>query len=178
MGLSMFSYLFHWSCGSLYERENNKLTPPSLTRRLGLRTNRMEASKTFLAAQKAEQEYRARRQATIARQDVRAAKTHLGEASKQFRAGVAALGTAVRLMPAVMREKKVQLQEKREKERAERAEKLKKRKEEKAIKEEEERVKREEEEKAAEEAEAEAGEGGEEEAAPAEEGAVPVTAVV
>lgn len=139
----------------------------------------MEASKTFLAAQKAEQEYRARRQATIARQDAKAAKTHLGEASKQFKAGVTALGTAVRLMPAVMREKKVQLKQKRDKERVERAEKLKKMKEEKVIKDEEERVKREEEEKAAEEAAAaEEGEAEEGEAAPAEEGAEPVTAVI
>ncbi|CAG8954028.1 hypothetical protein HYFRA_00009128, partial [Hymenoscyphus fraxineus] len=116
---------------------NKKLpgTPPAIGERkrpgtsgteLDLRTNRMEASSAFLAAQKAEREYRARRQAKIARDDVEVARVHLGEATKQFRAGVAALTTAIRLMPAVMREKNSQIKEQRAKEKAEREEKAKK----------------------------------------------------
>ncbi|RDL39018.1 uncharacterized protein BP5553_03358 [Venustampulla echinocandica] len=101
---------------------------------LVLRADRVEASTAFQRAQRAEQEYRARRQATIARSDAKAAKVHLGEAGKQFRAGVCSSFIAITLPNSrtsrVVREKKSVWKDNREKKRLER-EKAKKEKEEK-----------------------------------------------
>ncbi|KAH8687842.1 hypothetical protein BGZ60DRAFT_559073 [Tricladium varicosporioides] len=92
---------------------------------LNLRTHRVEAATAFQRAQRAEQEYRARRQATLARSDINTAKSSFSEAGKHLKAGCFASIGAIRLMPAVFREKKATFREKREKERKEKEEKAK-----------------------------------------------------
>ncbi|TVY57396.1 hypothetical protein LCER1_G000823 [Lachnellula cervina] len=81
---------------------------------LGLRANRRAASTAFQRAQKAEQAYRAKRQATNARDAGRDAKAHFRESGVQFLAGWRKGVCAVKCVPGVLREKRGNWNSKRE----------------------------------------------------------------
>jgi len=81
---------------------------------LNLRANREKASTAFQRAQRAEQAYRARRQAANARRDVQAAKEHFSEGSKQLKLGMGCAVRVVKAIPAVFREKREGRREKAE----------------------------------------------------------------
>jgi len=88
---------------------------------LNLRANREKASTAFQRAQRAEQAYRARRQATNARKDAQAAKEHFSEGFKQLKLGMGCAARVMKAVPAVFREKRDGRREKTEVRKRERA---------------------------------------------------------
>lgn len=104
---------------------------------LGLRANREKASSAFQRAQRAEQAYRAKRRATYAKNDIKAAKEHFKNSWVIFKAGMVYSLQVVRAGPAVFSEgvrvKRDAQKQKREAKRREKAAE-KKRKLEEAIK--------------------------------------------
>ena len=104
---------------------------------LNLRANRQKASAQFQRAARAEQAYRARRQATNARKDVQAAKAYFRESANQLKLGVGCSIRAMKAIPAVVREKREERRERAEVRKREKAAEKKREWEEKAKKDEE-----------------------------------------
>jgi hypothetical protein len=104
---------------------------------LGLRANREKASSAFQRAQRAEQQYRAKRRATYAKNDIETAKEHFKNSWVSFKAGMVYSWHVMRAGPAVISEgARVKRDAQKEKGEAKRREKAaeKKKKLEEAIK--------------------------------------------
>lgn len=71
---------------------------------LGLRADREKASSAFQRAQRAEQQYRAKRRATYAKNDIKTAKEHFKNSWTSFKAGMVYSWHVVRAGPAVFSE--------------------------------------------------------------------------
>jgi len=71
---------------------------------LGLRANREKASSAFQRAQRAEQQYRAKRRATYAKNDIKTAREHFKNSWVSFKAGMVYSWHVVRAGPAVFSE--------------------------------------------------------------------------
>jgi Tfp pilus assembly protein PilE len=71
---------------------------------LGLRANREKASSAFQRAQRAEQQYRAKRRATYAKNDIEKAKEHFKNSWVSFKAGTVYSWHVMRAGPAVISE--------------------------------------------------------------------------
>jgi len=97
---------------------------------LGLRANREKASNAFQRAAKAEQAYRAKRQAHAAREDVTEGKLLIKLGMKKLKEGVACYGRAVKAVPSILRERRNGVRDKKMAKREEEAEKKRKKLEE------------------------------------------------
>ncbi len=78
---------------------------------LNLRIDRQKAQSSYQRAQEAEQAYRAKRRATYARKDIKAAKEHFAAAGISFKQGCACAWSALRAGPAIVKEKQVKRRE-------------------------------------------------------------------
>ena len=132
------------STGTTSTNPDDKSLPDPSTARpgtsgteLNLRANRQKASAQFQRAARAEQAYRARRQATNARKDVQAAKAYFRESATQLKLGVKCSVRAMRAIPAVVREKREGRREKAEVKKREKAAEKKRKWEEKVKRDEE-----------------------------------------
>ncbi|EPE27325.1 hypothetical protein GLAREA_03240 [Glarea lozoyensis ATCC 20868] len=90
---------------------------------LDLRTLKRDASSAYITAQRAEKEYRTRRQARVAREEGRAAKVHLARAWREGGKGVKALCKAIRFMPSFLSEKMGRMRKKGSDKKSEKSEK-------------------------------------------------------
>jgi len=88
---------------------------------LNLRSDRQKASTAYQRAHRAEQAYRARRQATAARADWASAKEHTGQVKTHFWQAIKSAIGGVKAIPAVLRERREsqrQLEDVKKRERA------------------------------------------------------------
>jgi hypothetical protein len=81
---------------------------------LGLRESHQQARSAFQRAQRAEQTYRIRKQATAARTDKEAAVSHVKNAMQELRKSMRSGMRCLKLMPAVAKEKNQARQQKTE----------------------------------------------------------------
>lgn len=81
---------------------------------MGLRTERQKASSAYTRAQRAEQAYRAKKQASTARTNMSAAKVHYSASWKSLKLGTRFLFSAVGATPGILGEKRAASMEKRE----------------------------------------------------------------
>ena len=81
---------------------------------MGLRTERQKASSAYARAQRAEQAYRAKKQAGNARTHYTAAKLHYKAAYKSLKIGTRFFGSAVVALPGVWGEKVAEREEKKD----------------------------------------------------------------
>lgn len=71
-----------------------------------LMSSRKQAAQEFQKAQKAEQTYRSKKRATVARRNYHDAKGHFKESSHHFKLGFKMLSGAVKAVPYIFAEKK------------------------------------------------------------------------
>lgn len=71
-----------------------------------LMTSRRQAAQEFQKAQKAEQNYRSKKRATVARKNYHEAKAHFKESGHHFKLGFKMLSGAVKAIPYIFAEKK------------------------------------------------------------------------
>lgn len=71
-----------------------------------LMTSRRQAAQEFQKAQKAEQTYRSKKRATVARKNYHDAKGHFKESGRHFKLGFKMLSGAIKSIPYIFAEKK------------------------------------------------------------------------
>jgi len=111
--------------------KNEPKRPGTSGTELILRSDCQKASTAFERAQRAEQKYRAHRQATNARKDIEELRAHFKSSKDHFKKGVALTWSAIKAIPAIIAEKQVNDREKMEAKKREKVAEKKKKLEEK-----------------------------------------------